>query len=113
MTKKQPLSLAVYCVQSKYFADQVITDGYQLSRILLDYFRFGNNFSAAPFLCNQNTLPDPNVKDQTGVNKIVDGDKLLGSVIDVRLIGDPSKNQQYSEFYGATIEIFVQQKSGT
>lgn len=111
--KKQPLSLANYCVQSKYFADQIITDGHQLSRIMLDHFKFGNNFSAAPFLCNINTLTDPNLPEQTGDNKILDGDKLLGSVIDIRLVGDPSKNEVYSEYVGSTVSVFSQEKSGT
>ncbi len=113
MKKKQPLSLANYCVQSKYFADQILTDGSQISRIMLDHFKFGNNFSAAAFLCNVNTLADPNVVSQTGANKILDGDKLLGSIIDIRIIGDPAKNEVYSEYYGSTISVFSQEKSGT
>lgn len=113
VVKKQPLNVSNYCVQKKYFSDQILTEGSQKSRIMLTYFKFGNDFSAAPILCNETTLFDPNLKEQTEVNKILDGDKLIGSVIDIRLIGDPAKATQYSEYLGSTVEVFAQQKSGT
>lgn len=110
--KKQPLAIANYCVQSKYFADQILTDSDQLSRILLDYFKQGDYFSAAPFLCNLNTLPDENIPDQTGINKILDGDKLIGSIIDIRLIGDPSKNTVFSTYLGSVVSVMGVEQSG-
>ncbi len=111
--KKQALSIANYCVQSKYFADQIINDSGQVSRILLAYWKQGDFFSSAPVLCNLNTLADPNRPTQTGANRIVDGDKMEGSILDVRLIGDPAKNQVFSSWLGATINLFAIQQSGT
>lgn len=113
MVKKQPLSIANYCVQSKYFSDQVLTDSGQKSRILLDYWKQGLFFSAAGFLADQNTLPNPNIPKETGDNKLTDGDKLVGLVIDIRLIGDPGKNTIYSEWVGASVSVFGQMQSGT
>lgn len=111
--KKGPLSLSNYCAQSKYFADQVLTDSGQLSRILLGHFKQGNFFSAAAFLCDLNTPTDPNAPTQTGVNKITDGNNLVASIIDIRLVGDPSKNEVYSEFNGSVVAVFAQEQSGS
>lgn len=111
--KKQGLSVAVYCVQSKYFADEVKNDSGQLTRMLLEYWRQGNFFSAAPVLCDLNTPFDPNLPLQTGVNKLTDGNKMEGSILDIRLIGDPAKNEIYSEFLGATVGEMPIEKSGT
>ncbi len=67
---------------------------------------------SAPFLCDLNTPYDPNRPEQTGVNKLMDGNNLLGTWIDVRLIGDPEMNDKYSELTGVTINEFLNQISG-
>lgn len=110
--KKTPLSISNYCVQSKYFADQILTDSGQVSRILLDRFRQGNFFSYAGFLCDLNTPDDPNIPMQTGVNRITDGNNLVASTIDIRLVGDPAKNETYSEYEGTILKIMAQEQSG-
>lgn len=110
--KKTPLSISNYCVQSKYFSDQILTDSGQKSHILLEYFKQGDFFSAAPFLCNEDTITDTSSKEQSQKAKIIDGDNLVASTIDIRLIGDPAKNQVYSEWMGAVVEVFGQEKSG-
>jgi hypothetical protein len=110
--KKTPLGLQNYCAQSKFFADQILTDSGQESRILLDHFEQGNFFSSAGFLCDLNTPADPNIPDQTGANKITDGDNLVASTIDIRLIGDPSKNEVYCEYQGSVVGVMAQEQSG-
>lgn len=110
--KKEALSIANYCVQSKYFADQIINDSGQVSRILLAYWKQGDFFSSAPVLCNLNTLTDPNRPLQTGANRLVDGDKMEGAILDVRLIGDPAKNETFSSWLGATVNVFGLEQSG-
>jgi hypothetical protein len=112
MKKKTPLSLSNYCAQSKYFADQIFTDSGQVSRILLEHFKQGNFFSAAGFLCDLNTPADSNIPIQTGVNKITDGNNLVASTVDIRLIGDPDKNLVYSEYIGSIVSVFAQEQSG-
>lgn len=110
IVKKFGLAIAVYCVQSKYFADQVINDSGQLTRILLEYWKRGNFFSSAPVLCDVNTPEDPNIPLQTGANSLTDGNKMEGGILDIRLIGDPSTNQIFTEYLGATVgEIKIEQ----
>ena len=107
--KKQPTFIEVYCAQSKYFSPLVKTDSNQESRILLDYFKQGLYLSAAPFLCDLNTPDDPNLPNQ---NKLLDGNKLFGSIVDITMVGDPSKNTEYSELLGFIIELMAQEKTG-
>lgn len=111
--KKTPLSIANYCVQAKFFADEIVTDSGQVSRILLDHFRKGNFFSAGYFLCDLGTPADPTIPLQTGVNKILDGNNLIASTLDIRLIVDPAKRTVYWEYMGSTIKVFGQEQSGT
>ena len=110
--KKTPLGLQNYCAQSKFFSDQILTDSGQVSRILLDHFGQGNFFSSAGFLCDLNTPADPNIPNQTAANKITDGNNLVASTIDIRLIGDPSKNEVYSEYQGSIVGVMAQEQSG-
>lgn len=112
LKKKTPLSISIYCPQSKYFADQILTDSGQSSRIMLDHFKQGNFFSAAGFLCDLNTPEDLNIPVQTGTNKITDGNNLVAGAIDIRLVGDPSKNETYSEYDGAIVGVMAQEQSG-
>lgn len=108
--KKKYMGLSVYCPQLLFFTDQILTENLQESRLLLSQFNKSEYFSFAPFLCDLNTQFDPNRPIQTGVNKLMDGDTLLGSWIDVRLIGQ--KSDKYFELFGITIEFFKSEKSG-
>jgi hypothetical protein len=88
-----------------------LTDSGQLSRILLDRFKQGNFFSGAGFLCDLNTPADPNIPEQTGINRITDGNSLVASTIDIRLVGDPAKNEIYSEYLGSQVIVMAQEQS--
>ncbi len=112
LKKKSPLGISNYCPQSKYFSDQILTDSGQLSRILLEHFKQGNFFSAAGFLCDLNTPLDSNIPNQSGENKILDGNNLVASTIDIRLVGDPAKNESYSEYNGSIVGVMAQEQSG-
>lgn len=112
LKKKKPLALAEYCKQGVYFADRVVTETGQLSRILIPYFIQAEYGWYAPFLCDLNTPPDPNLPLQTGPNAILDGNMLTGTWIKFRLVGDPAINNQYSELQGVAIEVFPSEKSG-
>lgn len=113
MKQKYGNSIQVYCPQSVYFADQIITDNGQQSRVLKDHWRKGQSFYSAPFLCDINTLSDSNINNQTGVNKILDGNKLYGTIFDIRLIGDPEKNTEYSQLTGSVVNVIGIEQSGT
>jgi hypothetical protein len=112
LKKKKPLAVAVYCKQGAYFADQVLTETGQASRILLPYFTEAEFGWYAPFLCDLNTPPDSNLPLQTGPNALLDGNMLTGTWIMIRLVGDPAVNDQYSELQGIATEIFPSEKSG-
>lgn len=110
--KEKWLFMAVYCPQSQYFADEIFTETNQQSRLLLSAWKEGMYMWSAPFLCDLNTPFDPNRPEQTGDNKLMDGNNLLGSWIDVRLIGEASMNDKYSELTGVTVNEFLNQISG-
>jgi len=86
-----------------YFADQVITDSNQLSRILKTAFRQGNFYWGAPILPNLLTPSDPNYPTRPA-NNILDGDMMYGSVIDIRLIGSPDDDTNYTELLGVIVD---------
>lgn len=101
--KKMLWALQVYCENELFFADQITTESKQLSRILKDHFTKAAYYSYAGFLCDQNTIPDPNMPVATGANKLLDGDKLFGTWAEIRLIGDPDKKDNYCELFGVVI----------
>lgn len=109
--KKLPLVVTLYCEQQKFFADRIITEARQVSRILLEYWEKEAYFSYGTFLCDLNTPPDPNLPVETGANKLTDGDKLYGTWVDIRLIGDPNVNDKYCEILGITVLAAKYEKS--
>lgn len=111
--KKKFLWMEVYCPQSLYWSDLILTETNQQSRLLIANWKQGMYMWTAAFLCDMNTPFDPNLPVQTGINKLMDGNNLLGTWVEVRLIGDPAKNTVYSEFYGVCIDAFGFEKSGT
>lgn len=106
--KKKMQSIWVYCPDVLYWSDQVITEK-QTSRILKSSWKKQDYFYAAPFLCNVNTNPDPNIPAQTGANVIMDGDNLFGSWADIRLI---NADNVYSELYGTAVFAAADEQSG-
>lgn len=112
LKKKLFQALAVYCKESMYFVDQALSETGQRTMILKHYFRQANYGWYAPVLCDLNTLPDPNRPAQTGVNKLLDGDMMDGTYLDVRFIGDPEMNQVLSKLHGFVINVIPQEPSG-
>ena len=100
--------MEAYCPQSLYWADKVLTETNQESRVLISWWKQGMYMWAAPFLCDIKTpTPDP------VLNNITEGNTLYGTWIDVRLIGDESKDDIYSELTGVTLWFFTETNSGT
>lgn len=106
MLKKKPLAIGVICKQSQYFVDRAVNEGEQETRMLLSQWIQAVYGWYAPFLCDLNTPFDPNIPDETGKNVLTDGNMLVGNYIKVRLIGDPSKDDVYSEFQGIVASVF-------
>lgn len=100
--KKKFQSIAVYCPQSMYFSDKIITENKQLSRILKRYFKKAEYMWSAPFLC-----------DTKDGSKVTDSDTLTGSWIDIRLVGDKEKDNIYSELYGIIVFAVGEEQTGT
>lgn len=104
--KKRPLSIGVLCKQSQYFSDKTTTESGQETRILLSQWLQANYSWWAPVLCDLNTPYDLNVTNQTGINKLYDGNTLIANWIRVRLIGDPGHDTDYSELQSVTYAVF-------
>lgn len=102
--KKKFQAIEVYCPQTLYFADLILTESNQQSRLLLSRWRKALYFWMADFLCN--------VKDATKENNITESDNLEGTWIDVRLIGNPANDGDYSEFYGVIVRAVGQEETG-
>lgn len=101
--KKMFYAVWNWCENQLFFADKVTTEAKQLSRILLDNWVKGAYMSSGVILCNLNSVPDPTMPIATGPNVLMDGDRLWGNWIRVRLVGDPSKNPDYCEILGIDI----------
>lgn len=112
MKKKRPLSIAEYCKQGVFFSDRIITETGQESRILITHWTQADFGFFAPFLCDLNTLSDSNIPQQTGVNKLTDGNQLVGTWVKIRLVSEPKMSNGYFEFQGITVEVFGLEKSG-
>lgn len=110
--KKRPLAIAEYCKQGVFFSDKVTTETGQISRILISGWNQADYGFFAPFLCDINTLFDTNIPNQTGVNKLFDGNQLVGVWVEVRLISEPKISNKYFEFQGIICEVFGIEKSG-
>lgn len=109
--KKKILFTQVYS-HHLYFVDRILTEANQESWIPVEYWKQGDYFWAAPFLCDLNTPPDPNRALATGANKLTDGDVLYGLWMKVRFVGVPEDNTKYTELTGFTIDVIPEEKSG-
>lgn len=100
MNKKRFNSISLYCKQSQYFSDRSVTENSQQTRMLLSAWLQAEYGWHTAFLCDLNTPPDPNRPKQTGSLVIFEGNVMYGNFIIIRLIGDPAKDDQYSELEG-------------
>jgi hypothetical protein len=105
MNKKRFNSISQYCKQSQYFCDKVVTENGQESRILLERWMQAEFGWHGPFLCDLNTPFSSNRPKQTGDLKILEGNVMYGNYCIVRMIGDPSKDDQYSELQGIVVYV--------
>jgi hypothetical protein len=104
----------VHCRQQLLFADRVITESGQASRILETFWLKQEHFWAAAFQMDLNTYPDKNLDVlQDPAKLIYEGDTLYGKWIRVRLVALPENNGNYFEFDGLHIFVFGSEKSGT
>lgn len=87
-----------------YFADQVLTESNQRSRILKAAFRQGDFYWGAPVLCNLDTPVDSNTPEKSGLN-LLDGQKMYGSILDIRFIGNPDDDNVLTELVGLAVEV--------
>ena len=112
MKKFKPRSLEVYCKQSGYFADRIITEAGQESRILISQWKQGEYFYSAPFLKDMNTLVDPNNPAVVTDNPLFEGWPLYGTWVKVRLIGYPDFDDVYSALEGVQGFLIGESNSG-
>lgn len=92
--------VTLMCEDQKFFSDDIRTNTKQFSRLLLEHWYKGAYSSFGTLLCNLNTIPDPTMPVETGANVLMDGDRMYGEWIRVRLIGDPAVNSKYCEILG-------------
>lgn len=111
MKKLRPLWLEVYCKQSGYFSDRIITESGQNSRILIAYFKQGEFMTSAAFLRDINTPYDPNLPLQEP-RSILEGNPLYGEWLQIRLIGYPESNTIYSQLSGVQVFLYGEQNTG-
>lgn len=111
MKKQKPGWLEVYCKDSGYYCDRIITESGQQSRILKAYFKQGEFMYAAPFLRAINTPLDPNLPKMTLATTILEGNPLYGEWIQVRMVGYPESNQKYSQLSG--IQVYTNGENNT
>lgn len=95
--KKMFYIITNYCENQLFFADLITTESKQVSRSLLEHWDKAAYLSLGTLLCDLNSISDPNMPIETGVNKLMGGDRIYGEWLRVRLIGDPSVNSKYCE----------------
>jgi hypothetical protein len=107
LRNKKPLAAAVFCKESQYFSDRVISSTGQQTRMLLGAWIQSSFGWYAPFLCDLNTPFDPNRPIATGPNVLMDGNMIIGTYVKIRLVGDPESDTIYSEMQGTTISVIA------
>jgi hypothetical protein len=102
MQKKKFLTITVMG-KNLYFADQIITDSNQLTRMLKSAFKQGDFYWQGAVRCNLATPNDPNYPGKFEKN-VLEGDLMYGSILDVRLIGDPDEDTVFTELVGIIVD---------
>lgn len=92
-----------------YYSDYNRTESNQQSRILIAAWKQGDFYWNAPILCNALTPADTNLPDRAARN-ILDGDKMYGSIFDIRLVGNPADDTIYTELLGIIVEAQAEGK---
>lgn len=111
---KRYLCNEVHCRQQLLFADRILTEAGQESRLLIALWERREHFWASDFKMDLNTYPDPNIPVLLDPNKLIfEGNNLYGKWIRVRYVGIPGNNGIYFEFNGVHIFAIGSEKSGT
>lgn len=111
--QKRYLWNEVYCREIKLYADRVMTEAQQVSRIMPKWWERREKFWTADFKCAINTAADNNITEETGVNALLDGDMLYGRWVKVRYVPHPDFIKKYFELTGVIINMNGSEKSGT
>lgn len=98
-------NIEVYCKEVGFIAYNIYTSSNQISRILSEWWRKGDGFYAAAFLCDMNSTKDAQ-------SKLLDGDTLYGQYIVVFLKPD-NYNGEYFEWTGNIINLASKEISST
>lgn len=101
--KKMFYVITNWCENQLFFSDDITTETKQKSRLLLPHWYKGTYFSSGTLLCDLNTVPDPTMPTATGPNVLMDGDRLYGCWIRIRMVGDPAFNDKYCEILGIEV----------
>lgn len=92
-----------------WFADKVITDSNQETRILKDMWNKGDFYFSAAIPADLNTISDTNTPFRNA-NKLFEGNVMYGSYLDFRMIGDPALDDVFTELYGFVTDLEAQEK---
>ncbi len=87
----------VYCRQSLFYIDRIVTESGQQSRLMPKWWDYRNKFWCADFKCALNTQADVNMPTETGVNALLDGDALYGRWLKARYVGRAADRKKYCE----------------
>jgi len=106
--KKYWKNVTLVC-KTLYFADQVLTESNQQTRMLKAMWAKGDFYYSSAIPASLLTISDANTPFRNN-NKLFEGDLMYGSIIDIRLIGDPDLDDQFTELYGVIVDLQPNEK---
>lgn len=106
--KKQFNNLTVMS-KHLYFCDLATTDSGQRTRILKAAYKQGDYYWGAPVLCNMDSPVDSNLPDRAALN-LMDGQKMYGTFLELRFIGNPDDDTTFTELNGFIVEVQAEGK---
>lgn len=92
-----------------YFSDKVTTESNQETRILKAFWKKGDFYYSAAIPANMLTISDANTPFRNN-NKLFEGDLMYGSYVEIRMIGDPDLDDQFTELYGLIVDLQPDEK---
>lgn len=105
-------SFEIYCKEVLLYADRILTESGQVSRIMPLWWEKRDKFWVADFKCATNTQVDVNMPIATGPNALLDGDSLYGRWLRIRLIPKLNDRSKYFELTSVIGWMFGKEKSG-
>lgn len=109
---KNYMSLNTYCKEVLFYADRIITESGQQSRLMPRWWDKRDKFFVGDFKCATNTQPDSNLPKETGENALLDGDSLIGRWIKVRFRPKIADRGKYFELTSVICFMNGAEKSG-